>query len=140
MTAKQYLKQAYRLNEKIKDKQERIDSLRLMSTSTGAIDYSKDRVQTSPSQDAPFAKQVIQIIQFEEELEADKNKMKELFAEISRAIDQMQHANHILVLSKRYLLMKTWEQIADEMNYSVMQIHRIHKEALENFVVPGNMK
>ncbi|MCZ9313172.1 MAG: sigma factor-like helix-turn-helix DNA-binding protein [Methanocorpusculum sp.] len=140
MTAKQYLKQAYRLNERIKDKQERIDSLRLMSTSTGAIDYSKDRVQTSPSGDAPFTKQVMQIIQFEEELEADKNRMKTVFLEISRAIDQMENANHILVLSKRYLLMKTWEQIANEMNYSVMQIHRIHKDALENFVVPENMK
>ena len=40
------------------------------------------------------------------------------------------------MLSKRYLLMKTWEQIAEEMDYSVVQIHRIHKKALEIFKVP----
>ena len=136
MNAKQYLRQAYKLNERIKDKQERIECLRLMSTSIGAIDYSKDRVQSSPSGDAPFARQVMQIVQFEEELEEDKNRMKELFAQISRQIDKLENTNHILVLSKRYLLMKTWEQIAEDMNYSVMQIHRIHKEALECFVVP----
>lgn len=132
MTAKQYLRQIYKLNEKIKDKQERINSLRLMSESIGAIDYSKDKIKLSPSADASFTNQIMQIIKFEKELEKDKNRMKELFVEISRTIDQVENVNEMLVLSKRYLLMKSWEQIAEEMNYSVRQIHRIHSEALKH--------
>lgn len=132
MTAKQYLRQIYKLNEKIKDKQERINYLKSMSTSIGAIDYSKDKIQTSPSADAAFTNQIMQIIKVEKELEKDKNRMKELFVEISRTIDQVENVNEMLVLSKRYLLMKSWEQIAEEMNYSVRQIHRIHSEALKH--------
>ena len=67
MTEKQYLKQVYKLNEKIKDKQERINSLRLMSESIGAIDYSKDKIKLSPTNDAAFTNQIMQIIKFEEE-------------------------------------------------------------------------
>jgi len=108
VTAKQYLKQVYKLNEKIKDKQERINSLRLMSESIGAIDYSKDKIKLSPTNDAAFTNQIMQIIKFEEELEQDKKRMKDLFIEISRTIDKFDNVNEMLVLSKRYLLMKSW--------------------------------
>ena len=132
MTAKQYLRQIYKLNEQIKDKQERINYLKSMSTSIGAIDYSKDKIQTSPSTDASFTNQIMQIIKFEEELEQDKKRMKDLFIEISRTIDKLDNVNEMLVLSKRYLLMKSWEEIAEEMNYSLSQIFRMHKEALKD--------
>lgn len=132
MTEKQYLKQVYKLNEKIKDKQERINSLRLMSESIGAIDYSKDKIKLSPTNDAAFTNQIMQIVKFEEELEQDKKRMKDLFIEISRTIDKLDNVNEMLVLSKRYLLMKSWEEIAEEMNYSLSQIFRMHKEALKD--------
>lgn len=132
MTAKQYLKQVYKLNEKIKDKQERINSLRLMSESIGAIDYSKDKIKLSLTNDAAFTNQIMQIVKFEEELEQDKKRMQDLFIEISRIIDKLDNVNEMLVLSKRYLLMKSWEEIAEEMNYSLSQIFRMHKEALKD--------
>jgi len=53
LTAKEYLQILRRLdtviNQKIKEK----GDLRTMSTSIGSFDYAKDRVQTSPSKDAP---------------------------------------------------------------------------------------
>lgn len=136
MTAKQYLKQAYKLNYIIKDKEERIADLKELSTSTGAIDYAKDRVQSSPSADAPYTKQVMQIVELEQELEADVQRLRELKVEINKAIEAVEDVDQSLVLSKRYVLMHTWEQIAKELNYSERQIHRIHSDALENFVVP----
>ena len=103
-----------------------------MSESIGAIDYSKDKIKLSPTNDAAFTNQIMQIIKFEEELEQDKKRMKDLFIEISRTIDKLDNVNEMLVLSKRYLLMKSWEEIADEMNYSLSQIFRMHKEALKD--------
>lgn len=140
MNAKQYLKQAYKLNEKIKDKQERLDDLKEMSTSTGAIDYSKDKIQSSPSQDAPFTRQVMQIIELEEELQKDIDRLKNLKVEINRAVESVDDVDGSIVLSKRYILMKTWEQISDEMGYSVSQLHRIHDKAIKIFVVPCKLK
>lgn len=138
VTAKQYLKQAYKLNERIKDKEERIAYLKSSSISVGAIDYSKERVQTSPSGDAPFVHQIMIISELEEKLNKDLNELKRLQSEINKAVDEVKDVNCSLLLSKRYILMKTWEQIAEEMNYSVMQIHRIHKKALSLFKVPDN--
>ena len=140
MNAKQYLKQAYKLNEKIKDKQERLDDLKEMSTSTGAIDYSKDKIQSSPSQDAPFTKQVMKIIELEEELQQDIDRLKNLKVEINRAVESVDDVDSSIVLSKRYILMKTWEQISSEMGYSVSQLHRIHDKAISIFVVPEKLK
>ena len=136
MQAKQYLKQAYRLNERIKDKEDRLNDLKSMYISTGAIDYSKDRVQTSTSADAGFTKQVIQIADLEEELKNDIERLKMLKIKINIAIEQVPDVDCSLVLSKRYILMKTWEQIADEMGYSLTQTHRIHNRGIDLFVIP----
>lgn len=136
MNSREYLKQAYKLNEKIKDKQERLLSMKELSTSIGAIDYAKDNVQSSPQGDAAFVKQIAKIIELEEELHKDLMQMCELQAEISKTIDMVDDVNCSLVLSKRYILMKTWEQIAEEMNYSVSQVQRIHERALIIFKIP----
>ena len=56
MKAKEYLQQLQRLDTVINQKIKELDDLRLKSQSAGSIDYSKERVQTSPSGDAPFVK------------------------------------------------------------------------------------
>ena len=45
MNAKEYLQQAYRLNELIDSNQRELDQLRALSTSISAVDVSKERVQ-----------------------------------------------------------------------------------------------
>ena len=63
MRAKEYLQQLRRLDTVIDQKIKELDDLRSMSTSVGSIDYSKERVQTSPSGDAPFVKIVNKMIE-----------------------------------------------------------------------------
>ena len=48
LSAKQYLEQLEVIDTKINQKMEELNDLMIQATSTGAIDYSKDRVQTSP--------------------------------------------------------------------------------------------
>lgn len=139
MNARQYLKQAYRLNERIKDKEERIADLKEAAISVSAIDYSKDKIQNTTQGDALYVNQIAQIIELEKKLNDDLQKLKRLKVEISQAIDAVDDVNCSLVLSKRYILMKSWEQIAEEMTYSVSQILRIHEKALIIFKVPKNM-
>lgn len=45
MTPKQYLRQAYRLNELINSHIREVEQLRLLSTSVPSTDFSKERVQ-----------------------------------------------------------------------------------------------
>jgi DNA-directed RNA polymerase specialized sigma subunit len=107
--------------------------------SIGATDYSKDRVQTSQNNEASFANIIANLDETEQQLNDDVLKLCILQREISQAIDAVDDVDCSLVLSKRYLLMKDWEQIADEMGYGIRQIFRIHKKALNIFEVPENM-
>jgi DNA-directed RNA polymerase specialized sigma24 family protein len=50
---------------------------------------------------------------------------------IERAIDGLPSVQRRLMRA-RYIEGKSWEVLADEMTYSVMQLHRIHKKALES--------
>lgn len=136
MNTKNFLRQGYRLNMRIQDKQERLASLKEKVGNIGAIDYSKDRVQGGSGTNAPFENQVIEIVDYEEEINRDIRELCKLQIAIGKAIDAVEDVNCSLVLSKRYILMKDWEQIAEEMNYSKKHIHRLHKKGLELIVIP----
>ena len=136
MTSEEYLSQAYKLNEQIKDKQERIEYLNELMKSLGAIDYSKDKVQTSQQSDAAFVNQIAKIDELKGEIEQDLIRLCDLQFEISHAIDAVEDVTCKLFLSKRYMLMKTMEEIADEMGYSTTHVYRIQEKALEIFKVP----
>ncbi len=66
-----------------------------------------------------------------------KNKyissLKKLIAiknEILQEIDSIEDGQSRVIFKLRYLSCKSWEEIAEELDYSVMQLHRIHKKVL----------
>lgn len=58
------------------------------------------------------------------------------YKEIHDRIYQMQDGAEKEVLIRRYLMGRTWEQIAVEMDYSYRFILKIHGKALGNFEIP----
>jgi hypothetical protein len=56
MTVKEYLHQAYRLDQRIKSDTMEAQNLREMAGSVSGLRYDKDRVQTSKNTDAPFVR------------------------------------------------------------------------------------
>ena len=77
MKAKDYLKRLKRLDTIIRQKQQEITDLRLTASSTGGFDYSKERVQSSPSGDAPFVRPVLKIIELEQQINAEIDRYVE---------------------------------------------------------------
>lgn len=132
MTAKQYLKQAYRLNELIECNRKELADLKELSTSTGAIDYAKDRVQTSQSADAPYTKIVMKIVELEEAINKDIEALFDLKIQIRTSINEVEDHDERLVLHKRYLNFETWDEICAELEMSNRTVHRIHSNALEH--------
>ena len=136
MNAKQYLKQAYRLNELIQSNQQELDELHELSTSLPGLDYSKDRVQTSGSSDAGYTKIVEKIAELEKAIKSDIEKLLSLKLEIRTVINEVYDNEEKLLLKHRYLNFMSWDEICDEMNVSMRTAHRIHALALENVKVP----
>lgn len=136
MQAKQYLKQAYRLNELIQTNQKELDELNELSASLPGIDYSKDRVQTSVSSDAGYTKIVDKIIELEKAIKSDIEKLLSLKLEIRTVINEVADNEEKLLLKHRYLNFMSWDDICYEMHISERTVHRIHASALRNVVVP----
>lgn len=132
MKAKDYLQKLKRLDTLINQKIKEIAELRSMST-VGAVDYSKERVQSSPSQDAPFVRVIHKIMQLEEEINAEIDKFVDEKHLIINQIQALSDPKHIEILYKHYVEFKRLEVVAVEMNYTYQYIVELHGYALNEF-------
>lgn len=133
MKAKEYLQQLQRLDTVINQKINELGDLRLKSQSTGSIDYSKERVQTNPSGDAPFVKPICRIIDLEAEINAEIDKFIDEKHKIINQIQSLKNSDYISLLFKRYVEFKKFETIAVEMNFTYQYVLNMHWYALKEF-------
>ena len=133
MKAKEYLQQLQRLDTVINQKIKELGDLRLKSQSAGSIDYSKERVQSSPSGDAPFVKPVLRMIELEQEINAEIDRFVDEKHEIINQIQALQNPKHIDILYKHYVEFKRLEIVAVEMNFTYQYIVELHGTALKEF-------
>ena len=135
MTAKEYLNQAYRLNELIASDVEELERLRDLAVRITGINYG-ERVQSSRDPDPPFIRYLDDIREMEKKLQRELCELVELKKQISGSLEKMEDREERLVLTYRYLDNRTWEQIASLLNVSDRTVHRVHASALRNFPMP----
>ena len=70
------------------------------------------------------------IVEIDKQLQEQIAKRVRLRLEIAKVIYDLESEKYQYLLSSRYIDGKKWEQIALDMNYSVVQIWRMHGEAL----------
>lgn len=130
MTTKEYLSQAYRLDQRIHSKLEQVSTLRSlaqkMTVSFGNEGGRGVRIQS------PMENALVKIIDMEQEINRDINNLIDLKHRIAMNIKSIIIPEQELLLELRYLGYKTWEEIGEIMGYSYRQVHRIHGEALRN--------
>ena len=132
MNAKQYLRQAYRIDQLIRSNKKEIEELRELSTCISGIDTSKEVVQTSKSGDASYVKIIERIDELEKLIKSDIDKLLNLKIEIRNIIDSVPDSEERLLLHYRYLHFMNWEEICESMYVSERTIHRIHGRALNS--------
>ena len=131
MTPKEYLRQAYRLNERINSHIEELENLRSLSTRIQGVSYGEHIHSPNRPTDAPFTKVLFKI-------------MRELTAQgisivyISHRLEEiMEIGDHVTILRDgKYVDNQSWEEIGVLLNASVRTVHRIHSAALHHFSVP----
>ena len=137
INAKQFLRQAYKLNELIESDKEELENLRSLSESISG-DMTQERVQTSASSDKSV-NIIAKIVDLENEIHDEIEQLIALKKQIRDVINKLENINEKLVLKYRYLMFFQWEEICDKMHYSPRQIHRFHDSALENIEVPFSL-
>ena len=134
MTKKQYLKQGYKLKQEIKSLEQTLEELESNLDDVKAIQYSKDKLEGGPLQDdTNIIEKIDKIIEVENIVKEKLLELKTFQANLILEILKLNNTDEKNLLQARYIMNLTWEEISKELDYSLTQIHRIHRKALENF-------
>lgn len=129
MTAKEYLKQVYLLDKRIDSGLRELVELRALATSVTPT-ASEERVQTSPSGEAPFTRALSRIWELENTIDEEIDRLVDLKVEIRSVINEVSDCDQQMILRYRYIHFCSWEDIAGRMGYGLRWIHLLHGKAL----------
>lgn len=134
MTSKEYLEQAFQLDQRINSKLEQVMSLRALAMKATAT------INDMPGAATPnvhkMSDVVCKIIDLEAEINAEIDTLVDLKREITAAIRLVEDPELQLILELRYLCFRSWKDIATDTRCSIRTVYRLHDQALENFEVP----
>ena len=130
MTTKEFLNQAYRIDQRINSKLEQIISLHALATK--ATSSLSDMPVSKTESQSKMAEIIAKIVDLEAEINRDIEKLIEIKQNIVSTIKKVQNPELQTLLELRYLCFRTWEQVALEMDYSIQHIFRIHDKALKS--------
>ena len=134
MTTKEYLSQAYRLDQRINSKLEQVASLNELATKcTSTLTGMPRNPNRSTS---TMADAVGKIKDLQAEINRDIDRLVDLKREMVTVIKAVGNTEHQTLLELRYLCFRTWEQIAVDMGYSIQHIYRLREKAYDEIRVP----
>lgn len=140
MTAKEYLSQVYKLDHKIHIMKLEVEEYNRLSLSIPSIDYSRERVDHTPSNESYYAKWIEKAIDKQAEINEKIKELEILKLEVSNEIDKLENENYRMILKYRYINSMTFPDIAKKIFLAESTVKRLHREAVESFVVPQIQK
>lgn len=132
LSAKKYLSQLELIDTQINQDIERLEEMKQSAMSISGIDYSKDRVQTSPVGDK-LCSSVARYTAFDEKINKEVDRFVDAKEQIIREIRGLRDVNYIQVLYKVYVQFKTVRIAAQEMKKSYRYVVQVHNQALKAF-------
>ena len=135
MTAKEYLRQAYRLDHRIDSDLAEIERLRTMASSVRSPGF-EEHFNPNRNTDAPFIHCLEKVWELEQKLKSEVEKLMSLKNQIHEVIEQVPNSDEQMVLRYRYIHNLTWEQIGDELCADKSTIRRWHGQALQHVKLP----
>jgi len=130
MTSKEYLSQAYRIDQRINSKLEQIVSLRALATK--ATSTLSDTPPSGTRNVHSMEDIIVKMVDLENEINRDIDTLVDLKRDIMDVIKKINNPEQQTLLELRYLCFKSWEQIAVEMGYSIQNAYKVHDRAIEN--------
>ncbi len=127
MTVKEWLKNGRKLNFEIQELKEARDKA-LNNAIGGAVDYSAEKVQTSNGNSTE--RLFVNYSQYSAKLEQRISELEDYRAEMLRLISKIPDSTYRALLLAYYVNCKTWDEVAEALNYSVRAIQQKHGLAL----------
>lgn len=131
MTAKEYLTQLITLDDEIKRKQQRLETLRDVALNT-TPHYESEAVQHTREKN-PLEKIMAKVIDLDREIDSDVDALVDLKTEVWEQLDRMEDERYKKILWLKYAERKTWKFIANDVVLTRRHAIRLHKPALDAF-------
>mgnify|MGYP002541867008 CR=1 FL=1 len=129
MNVKEYLGQAYRLDQRITSKLDQVASLNELATKCTSTLTGMPRNPNRGT--STMADAIAKIIDLQAEINSDIDDLVGLKQNIVTLLKRVDNPEYQTILEKRYLCFMTWEQIAVDLNYSVHHLYKLHNAALD---------
>ena len=129
MTAKEYLNQAHRLDQRIDAKIAQVASLNELATKCTATLTGMPRTPNSGG--STLADTVCKIIDLQNEIASDMDCLVQIKKDIVDVIGRVEDVELRILLEQRYLCGATWEEITMNLYHNRRWIFRLHDKALD---------
>ena len=129
LSAKEFLKQARHIDQRINSKLEQVQSLRELATKATAT--LSDMPRSATPNIYRMEDVICKMTDLESEINADIDELIDTKHEVMAVIKKVERPEYQSLLELKYLCMKTWEEVAAELGYVYRQITRMHGHALE---------
>lgn len=137
MTVREYLGQAYRLENRIRMHRDVIEQMKELRGSVSSPSFEQS-YNASRNNDAPFEKLLFRIMEMEQK---EAKMLEQLLAfkeELIGVINTVEDKDERIVLYQRYINNRTWVQIGEELGWDERTIRRWHNKALSHVTMPEN--
>ena len=132
MTVKEYLNQIRAMNDDVNRMIQQKENLQGVLYCIGSPGTG-EKVQTSKSVGSRHEDLFAKISEKEEQINKSIDDLVSLKWKISEQINELPNVVHISVLYERYINLKSWNKIADELGYNTRYLFHVHGNALHEF-------
>ena len=127
--AKRYLQQVKQCEVRIQIKMEDLEQLKAFTTKVTST-LSDVSVSGTKNNDK-MGDAIVRIIELQNDINCEIDRLVDLKKEVCAVLDKVSNEDQHTVLYKRYVLFKTFEKIACEMNMTYRNVCYIHGRALQ---------
>ena len=128
MTVKEYLSQAYRIDQRINSKLDMLSSLNALATKVTST--LTDMPHSSSRGTSSLEDTICKIVDLQKEINADIDTLVDMKRDIGNTINTLESPELRMILEKRYISNKAWPTIAVELGYNLRHLYRLHDIAL----------
>lgn len=138
MNEKEYLNQAYKLEQRISSKLDLIQSLNDTAMSVTSV------LGDSPvggTRNVHRTQDILdKVVDLENEIQDEICRLIDTKKGIMHTIRAVENVDCQLLLEMRYLCYHTWEQIAVDLDYCMDNVYKLHRRALSMVEVPEEIR
>lgn len=128
LSAKEYLSQAYRIDQRIDAKLAQVENLRCRSTKTTATLSDASVIYTRDAHSGDGI--IVKLIDLENEINADIDRLVDLKRDIYEVLRHINDPELQLLLELRYLCYKNWSEISVALDLDDRYVYKLHGRAL----------